>query len=248
MSARDRARLAAVIAALGALAGGSAAPFGCGGGHGSDDASTGSDAATTPLPPTLGAQIDRAGRPGITDALIAAFAASGADPSAQKAAYNQAPDPATWKTIPVRAGVTIDDEIKANVAVFDAIDNGLVQNAKTLPGCGNALGYIGPPSATTYRAAADLFADDQLYVDSSKPTCAVYFALELEQTKGGSFVHSTCGGRTLTHDALGVLTSVLAAGLDDGLDPANGFAPRIHASITAHVDVSDTFPFLGPPH
>ena len=202
----------------------------------------GNEGAGAPPPPALGAQIDRMGRPAITSSLIAVFAADGAAKTAQKDAYNQAPDPATWKTTMLPTNVTIERELEANLAVFDAIDNGLA-----IPGCGNALSYVRPPSATSYQNAADLLADDQLYVDTSKTTCTVYLALEIEQASAGSSVHYACGGRMLKHDVIDVTYSVLAAGLA-GLDPANNFAPKLHDGVAPHPDVKDTFPFLGAPH
>jgi hypothetical protein len=245
-------RVASVLASIRASVLASVALAGCGGGGAThDDAPLhdggNPDVAGMPPPPALGAQIDRMGRPMAGAALIAAFTASGADPAAQKDAYNRASDPASWLTTMVRTSVTIEDEIKANVAVFDAIDNGMVQNTQTLLGCGNGLEYAGPPGATTYRGAAALFTDDQLYVDTSRSACTIYLALEIEQASAGSFIHNTCGGRTLTYDAVDVMYSVLASGVD-GLDQANGLGPRIHGSLTSHTDVKDTFPFLGPPH
>ncbi|HEX2692372.1 MAG TPA: hypothetical protein VHN14_37455 [Kofleriaceae bacterium] len=190
-----------------------------------------------PPPPALGAQIDRIGRPAISTTLVAVFAADSSK-AAQKDTYNHAADPATWKTTMLQTNVTIERELEVNLAKFDAIDQA---------GCGNALKYSGPPSPTSYRAAADLFADDQLYVDTSKPTCTVYLDLEIELASAGSFIHRTCGGRMLNHDVIDVSYSVLAAGTD-GLNQATEFSPKIGDGVIAHKDTKDTFPFLGPPH
>jgi hypothetical protein len=204
------------------------------------------DAAKFPAPPALGAQIDRMGRPLITTALIGTFAAAGAGKTALKDAYNHAGDAAAWIGTTVRAGVTVEAELKTNLAVWDAFDTGLsVTNA----GCGNALHYDAEPGPDSYKFAADVLADDQLYVDSSKSACTVYFALELEKVSGGTLPHATCGGRMPTRNVVDATLSMLAAGTA-GLDgPANDFAPKIHGSLTPHPDVKDiTFPFLGPPH
>jgi hypothetical protein len=198
-----------------------------------------------PPPPGLGAQIDRLGRPAISTMLIGLLATSMAAQAARKDAYNHAPDPATWKATMLETGLTIERELALNLAVFDALDRGLMAISQS--GCGNALQYSGPPSLTSYQGAAGLFADDQLYVDTSKTTCAVYLALEIEQVSAGSSIHTSCGGRTLTHDAIDVTYSVLAAGTD-GLDKANGFGPKIVDGVPPHTDVKDTFPFLGAPH
>jgi len=200
-----------------------------------------------PQPPVLGAQLDRMGRPGIADALIAAFASSGSNAGAQKDAYNQAADPATWKTTPVRPNVTIADELKASAAPYDAIDNGLVAGPLTLTGCANALFYAGPPGAQSYGNLASVLGDDQILVDTSRGSCTYYLALEIEVASAATHIHDNCGGRTLQYDAYDALISVLAAGIS-GLDTANQFVPRLRGSATAHVDVKASFPFLGEPH
>jgi hypothetical protein len=209
-----------------------------------DDAGVPPDAPTLPRAPKLGVQIDRMGRAAISTALIALRDASGAARTAQKDAYNHASDPATWRTTTVKSGTTIARELAANLAVFDALDKGLAGGQGALPGCGNPLVHSGS-GAAFYQLAADLFADDQLYVDTSKMSCSVYLALEIE--KAGGAAHTTCGGRMVTHDAIDVTYSVLAAGLD-GLGSAPMFEPLVHDGAPVHTDVKETFPFLGPPH
>lgn len=228
--------LAVVSVTLAACGGGRALPDGA-----TPDDSGNPDVAGMPPPPALGAQIDRAGRPAISPILIGVFSAP-ADQQAQKDAYNHAPDPATWTTTMLSSNLTIEAQLKTNLAVFDALDSPTIPMA-----CGNALAYAPPVNAVSYRGTADLFADDQLYVDTSMSTCSVYLALEIEQASFGAFPHRTCGGRTLTHEVIDVTYSVLASGVD-GLDQASGFSPKIHGSLSAHPDVTTTFPFLGPPH
>lgn len=210
------------------------------------DAGDTPDAPTLPRAPKLGAQIDRMGRPAISTALVALRTASGAARTAQRDAYNHASDPATWKTTTVRTGTTIEGELGVNLAVFDALDKGLSTAQGALPGCGNPLVHSGT-GATFYRLAADLFADDQLYVDTSKGSCSVYLALEIEKASAARIIHSTCGGRTPTHDVIDATYSVFAAGLD-GLGPAPAFAPVLRDGVPVHADIKDTFPFLGPPN
>lgn len=202
------------------------------------------DAPKFPAPPTVGAQIDRMGRPLTATALIGAFA-SGSTKTALKDAYRRASDPATWSTTLLQPGLTIEAEIEASLAIWDAFDTGM---SVTGAGCGNALHYNGPPGPDSYKFAADVLADDELYVDTSRASCAVYFALELEKVSG-TLTHMTCGGRTPTRNVADMTYSLLAAGIN-GLDgPANDFAPKLHGSLTPHADVKDTtFPFLGPPH
>lgn len=202
------------------------------------------DSAAFPAPPALGPQIDRVGRPAISAALVAPLTAAGALRTQIKDAYNHATDPAMWKTTALQTNVSIERELEINLAVFDAFDKGMsVAGA----GCGNAMRYAGPPSTTSYQVAADLLADDELHVDTSKASCTVYLALEMEYASSGQLPHTTCGGRMPSHDVIDTTYSVLAAGTA-GVDPFNDFAPKLHDGVAAHGDIKDTFPFLGPPH
>jgi len=205
-----------------------------------------SDAMGFPPPPALGAQIDRLGRPAISTILVGLLATPPAAQTARKDAYNHASDAAMWNATMLEATLSVERELEANLAVFDALDRGMAL-PKSVAGCGNALKYSGPPSLSSYKGGADILADDQLYVDTSKASCTIYLELELEAASGGSLIHDKCGGRTLTHDAIDVTYSVLAAGTD-GLDQANDFGPKLHDGVPAHGDVKDAFPFLGAPH
>jgi hypothetical protein len=223
---------------------------GCGGGSSRQTASNGpdggaSDAAGTPMPPKLGAQLDRMGRPGVGEFLIATL--GGTDAADRQAAYRQADDPKTWLTTPLATNVTIESEIRANIGPFDAIDAGAIINSVALPGCTNTLGYTTPASFNSYDRLVDVLADDELYLDTGKPTCTTYFELELELMAGGTLFHTACGGRTLDEDAPDVLISVLVAGFA-GLDRSTGYVPFFHSAATVHADITDTFPFLGPPN
>jgi hypothetical protein len=204
------------------------------------------DAASEPAPPILGAQLDRAGRPLVKTLLIGAYASS-ASQAALRAAYDAAPDASAWRTTTLAGSVTIERELAANLAVFDAFDRGQSPANIPDPGCGNGLLYGPPASAASYVAAADLLADDQIYVDTSKATCNVYLELEVQAASGGALAHLTCGGRTPSHDVVDVTYSVLAAGVA-GLNQAAQLAPRLRDGVSAHGDVKETFPFLGPPH
>jgi hypothetical protein len=244
---RDRDRIiAALLVALAACGGGKANNADVDAGPAGDGGNP--DAAGMPMPPALGAQLDRMGRPGVAELLVAPF--GGADAADRQAAYRQAADPAAWKTTQLATNVTVESEFKTNLGPLDAIDNGFVANQTTFPGCGNALFYLPPVTATSYLGLADVLADDQLYLDTSKPTCAVYLALEIEQASTLTILHTTCGGRTLRYDALDVLVSVLAAGLAgvQSRGEAIPFAPRLNSKLAAHTDVSDSFPFLGAPN
>ncbi len=207
------------------------------------------DGAPIPPPPVLGAQIDRMGRPLIGTALIGVFA-SAQDQAAIRDAYNHAADPATWATTTISTNVTIEGEMEANLAVFDAFDIGALNIADA--GCRNAVRYLAPPltpgPTSSYRLAADLFADDELYVDTTYTSCPIYLALEM-QFAVTTIGHTTCGGRMPSHDVVDITYSMLLAGRD-GIDPTSSDgAPKIHDGVAAHADIKETvFPFLGPPH
>jgi len=201
--------------------------------------------AQIPAPPTLGAQIDRFGRPAINTALNGTFLAAGAAKTAQKDAYNHASDASMWLTTQVATNVTVVKEFASNIAVFDVIDQGAAGIANA--GCGNTALYNAPPGPTSYNGLASVLGDDELYIDTTKQTCEFYLSLEVEVATGGSIVHTQCGGRTPTHDVIDTSYSVLAAGTN-GFDPAT-FSPRLGDNVGPHADVSDTdFPFLGVPH
>jgi hypothetical protein len=194
-----------------------------------------------PPPPLLGAQLHRAGRPAIKTMLLGMLAAPGVRASLQDV-YDRASDPATWGTLMLPNGVTLEREFATNLAVLDAFDKG--RAGITGAGCGTTMHYSGPANPGSYLFAADLFVDDQLYIDTAKPTCDIYFDLELERAV--NFPATTCGGRMPSHDVIDMTYSVLAAGAF-GVQ-VTGRVPNFHDNVAAHADISTTFPFLGAPH
>jgi hypothetical protein len=230
------------------LAAGAIALGGCGGPSESVHHDGGNlDGAPLPPPPALGAQLDRMGRPLIGTALIGVFAPAQAQAD-MRDAYNRAPDPAAWATAIISTGMTIEAQMEMNLAAFDAFDTGLgVVGA----GCGNAVRYSSPPSTSSYRVVADLFADDELYVDTGIASCPIYLALEMQYatTGAGTKAHTSCGGRTPSHDVVDLTYSMLAAGRN-GVDPSTSDgAPTLHDGVAAHADIKESvFPFLGTPH
>jgi len=222
-----------------------------------------------PAAPTLGAQIDRMGRPTINTVLNHGFDGTAAAQPAKKA-YNEQTDPATWlANVP---------EFMKNLAMIDAVDTGFCGNAlcevgetggatNTSPecmsdcgastattgtvttGCGNQALYngtgMGAPMATSYQTLAGVMAGDELYLDTSKGVCAFYLAVEFGIATGGT--NSTCGGRAPQYDVIDFTLSVGAVGIagftTDGL-----FQPKIKDGAGAHTDYTSTFPFLGAPH
>src|ERR1700704_617712 len=202
------------------------------------------DGAPLPRPPALGSQLDRMGRPLIGTALIGVFAPA-QDQAAMRDAYNRAPDPAAWATTMISTGMTIEAEMETNLAVFDAFDIGdtmMIPNAA----CGNALRYLTPLSPpgpmSSYRVAAGVFSDDELYVDTARTICPIYLALELELASASQTIepHLTCGGRMPSHDVGDMTSPMLAAG-HSGFDvPSNNYAPTLHDGVAAHADIKES--------
>ncbi len=200
------------------------------------------DAAVAPLPPTLGAQVDRLGRPAINTALNHTFDPSATSKNAAKDAYNQNAAPATWQAMAV-------PEFMKNLAVLDALDS--TPGGTAGDGCGNqisfngTLGGGGTPTALSYQLLATLLADDQLYVDTAKSACNLYLAVEIEAAGGPT--HISCGGRAPSYDVIDFSYTALAKGAGGFVQP--GFVPNTDDGVLKHDDAVDaTFPFLGTPH
>jgi hypothetical protein len=103
---------------------------------------------------------------------------------------------------------------------------------------------------SSYRLAADAFADDEIYLDTSKTSCPIYLALEIELATAGpnTELHTTCGGRMPSHDVVDMTYSMLAAGRSGFDAPSKNYAPAIRDGVAAHTDLKESvFPFLGPP-
>lgn len=213
------------------------------------DTGNGGEAPNVPPPPQLGAQIDRMGRPVINTALVALLTTSAADVTTMKDAYNQASNPATWKTTTLIGNTTIEAEFMKNLAILDVVDNGLAGST----GCGNQLLYNGmaagggAPTANSYKTLADILVDDQLYIDTGKVACTKYLNLEIDVATGGTVKHTDCGGRAPTNDVGDSSYSVLLAGLV-GFSTDGKLTPLVTDKVALHADLVDTqFPFLGPP-
>jgi hypothetical protein len=192
-----------------------------------------------PSAPTLGAAIDRMGRPAINTALNQTFNPIDVSKGAGKDAYNAEGNPANWATLMVE-GKPITREFAANLAIIDALDGV----------CGNQLlaggDSTGDAGLTEYAKLASVLVDDELYVDTSIGDCTFkmlsgqpvpnYLSVEA-RFLGLPFV--ACGGRTPLDDVIDVSFTVLASGLSghvsDGID-ADDHTP----SLT-------DFPFLADP-
>jgi hypothetical protein len=193
---------------------------------------------TIPNPPTLGAQIDRLGRPAVNTALTNPFelcadmlkapAACGAQKGKTsdqvKDAYNAAGDPTKWAAD--WAGI-----IGLHLAIFDGAD--------TM--CGNQLGADPQKmDPTRYALIAGVLAGDFLNVDTASKSCKSYLGVELKTLQGMPMADE-CGGRVPSYDVIDATYSALAAGkltgIGDGVDKKESNAAN-----------DATFPFLGAPN
>jgi hypothetical protein len=170
--------------------------------------------------PALGAQIDRMGRPAINTAITDPFFTDDAAHGVKQDAYNA--------LTPATAAATLETTFEANLAILDSLDTV----------CGNQ--FAADPTKTTpdrYKGLADVLLDDQLYVDSSSGTCAVYLGVEANAT--GIIPNADCGGRTLTEDVADISYSVLAVGAVSGVTDG---------VVNDNTTLTATFPYLGAPN
>lgn len=222
----------------------------CGGNNNNKtpDAPPGVDAPTPdappsiPNPPTLGAEIDRMGRPAINTALNHVFDVNATTKNAAKNAYNADEGTGSW------AG-SYGAEFAKNLAILDALDSKSAASGTPTNNCGNQILYNGnlmgggSAGSASYATLATVLADDQLYLNTSTGTCGAYLGVELEYLG----VHAgDCGGRTPTEDVIDVSYSALAAGVS-GFNQQT-LAPLVGDGVSAHADISQMFPYLGAPH
>lgn len=209
-----------------------------------------------PAAPTLGAQIDRMGRPAINTALNDPLDPSMTNQGSAKDAYNADESAGTWQQ-------TWAPHFAAVLGIYDVLDRGLsctmgsCSTNATADGCGNQVYYNGTasgggtPMQTSYLTLAGILADDQLYLDTTQTTCdapnshANYLAVEFNVATGLS---NTCGGRAPTNDVIDTSYTVLAVGIN-GFSATMNFQPFIGDGVGPHANVSNsTFPFLEAPH
>ena len=204
---------------------------------------TGSHADMTtpsfPAAPTVGAQIDRLGRPGINTALTDPFWNNGTGTVDQhhmkQDAYNAGDNPSTWASLMI-GGKTVLAIFEANLAAYDGLDTGLASAPNT---CGNQFGFGGPLGAA-YTTLATVLADDQLYLDTSTTTCSQYLGVEVKTLVPSAA--ADCGGRTLTENVIDTTYNVLAIGTLTG-PVTNGIT-----SDAAGTETNAVFPYLGAPN
>jgi hypothetical protein len=168
-------------------------------------------------PPTLGTQIDRAGRSAITAALISTFDEITSRDN-DRDIYNRAPQE-DWAQFSTQIGATL--------AAFDGLDGS----------CGNQiLADLTETGPARYGTLASVLADDRLYLSSRQGTCSQYLGAELQVT--GLAPNTDCGGRTPLYDTIDTsytaLTNDLSVVVTDGVA-----ADNVVSSPT-------NFPFLVP--
>jgi hypothetical protein len=181
-----------------------------------------------PPPPTLGAQIDRFGRPAINTALNHSFDPTAAAGTA-KDNYNADTTESTWVA-------SYKAEFAKNLAILDSLD--------TI--CGNQLFAAPDAGAGRYDTFASVLANDRMWVNTAATNCSQYFGVELVATgvlaadagpDGGPT--NECGGRRLTYDVIQTTYSAAALGA------ISGFGSGVNA--VASKTNGTTFPYLAPP-
>jgi len=195
------------------------------------------DMAMVPAAPTLGAQIDRMGRPTINVAVTNPFdldlhalnaAATGRD--ATRDAYNQDSDPASW-------GAHWSGVLAANLAIYDGADTV----------CGNQLladKNIATPAR--YAPLGGVLADDRLYLDTAQTTCGFYLAVEANAALKLGL--QDCGGRTPNESVVDETYTFATVGIT-GLKQDGSFAITDGPTANAEGKPSlTTFPFLNDPN
>lgn len=192
-----------------------------------------------PAAPTLGAQIDRMGRAAVSTALIRGF-----DPTAEaqqvKADYNKNDNVMAWFD---PANIA---EFAKNLALVDVLDK-----TANGGGCGNQAFYNGnptgggDPAADSYTTLAGVLANDRLFLDTEKTTCAFYLAVEFGVATGN---YTTCGGRAPQYDVVDFSYSMLAAGVGGFTVTPQSITPKVTDGVAPHEDYLDEFPYLGDPH
>lgn len=167
--------------------------------------------------PAAGAPIDRVGRPLTANALLATVGEPDiAD--ALKEGYNRA-EPDGWQAFAT--------EIARNLALYDGFD-GVAGN--------QWLADMSKDTPARYQRLAALLADDRLWIDSRRTTCAEYLAVE-RAAYGAP--NTDCGGRSPSVDVNGVFRSMLIRGTPDTSDDGVTHDDRTHSSVD--------FPFLAAP-
>ncbi len=213
------------------------------------DANTTPDAFVQPAAPTLGAQIERMGRPAINTALNHAFDNDTARKQAAKDAYNVAANPATWATTALGTGDVILTQFEANLGIIDSLDS-----SASVDGC--STGHHPPfydttkTDATAYQGLAGALASDTLLLNTATGTCVGATPrqgyLAVEGALATSTAPGSCGGRAPTYDVMDMSYTVLAAGIGPALNTATWVSDGVDTKGAGAANNTD-FPFLAAP-
>jgi hypothetical protein len=196
---------------------------------------TGVDSGGNPPVPTLGAQIDRMGRPAIATALISAFEATQATKDTAKNEYNANATQSGWV-----AAYGTPGKMGGHLAIYDGLDVAAVPG----DGCGNQLlakdgGLLSNnTNAGVYGTLAGVLADDRLWMNTAGTAATAYLGVE-GNAVGLAGLTMERGGRTLTYDVIDITYSAVAIGAFSGVTDA------IAADATK--TGGTTFPYLAAP-
>ncbi len=187
------------------------------------DTGTDTNPPGPPAPPTLGAQLDRFGRPAINTALNHTFdpdTSDGGTKGTAKDKYNTDKAAAGWVA-------AYQPQFAGNLAIYDSLDSV----------CGNQPYAQADGGADRYKTLSSVLAGDKLWVNTGSTTCTTYLAVELNAT--GVVVNTDCGGRKLAYDVIDTTYSVVSG---VGL---SGFGDTIGPNATKTGGA--TFPYLSDP-
>jgi len=176
-------------------------------------------------PPTLGAQLDRFGRPAVNTALTAAFLDTDAVAATKKNAYNADSNQAGW----VAAHKA---EIGTNLAILDSLDSN----------CGNQAASSQDAAAQNsnqgrYGTLSTVLADDRQWLNTAGNTAGQYLAVEFNAL---GITNTDRGGRTFAYDVIATTYSAVAAGAATVIPP---FFDDGVVKVDAKTD-GTTFPYL----
>ena len=144
--------------------------------------------------PDPGPQIDRAGRPAITAALVSTFTPD-----------TQAGDRDSYNISPRLGDGLFKPTVETSLAILDGLNGE----------CGDQL--LAGNGANRYSTLADILLDDQIYVHTDDPR-STYLGLELEAAGAVTAPTGVGGGRVPGEDVVARSYSLLAAGSFGGID------------------------------
>lgn len=199
-----------------------------------------------PKPALAATQIERMGRATINVAVTNPFdldyttQGGGANQNATRDMHSKDQDIANWRTkwTPI---------IARTLGIYDGVDRTC---GNQFGACGMAVGCGGAAAAAgRYNTLAGVFADDQLYMDTTKTNCGFYLAVEATalQVAGANVF---CGGRTPLVDTVDVMytaASVGAGGFPTQVKPGFDITDGVAADAEG-VDSLTAFPFLTAPN